>query len=801
METNKNIRFSVVVPVHNREDYIENTLNSVLTQTFKNFEVICVDDCSDDGTVGIIRKMQENDSRIVLIELKEGSSAFIARKRGIERAQGEYILFLDSDDAFAERGLEIIDNALKEKPADILHFNAVVVNAGTSPERVEMNQNLISPYLDELSGEDVFFGCFTEKLYKFTIWNKAFSAAVCKKAMAMIDDGVYMKANDLMLFLPVAYCAESYRGVDTEPAYEYYLGRGSTGMELLDYKSFARYCALADAVKGLFLFAEKNGLEERFVEVIEQLKTVLFNDCANNWLRKVDINVSGAAFDLMCEKWGIETFLEKFGENYGVAEIGELATKVQGSEMLKVFNQGEVKTIGVYYLRIHNGGVQRVISLLLPLYVKMGYRVVLFTDEYFPEEEYAIPPEVIRIIVPTCVESGKVYYKERAKVFKEAIEKYDVKIMLYQAASVNYLIYDFLYFKSLGLNFILTKHEYSTNAVMSISPMFHRRFEVFRIIDVITVLSRADEVFLRLMGANAVYVPNIIDKMEPFEKLGNEVLWLGRLELSSKQYLDVIQIASVVKQKIPGVKFLVACAGEERAMEVIEENIDKFDVRDNIELVPFITDVERYYARARIHLVTSVTESFPMTITESKSFGIPLVLYDLPHLELLKDGKGYISVPQNDIFSAANAIVKILTDDEYCNQLSAEAAESILKFKNFDFEEVWSDIINKIACGDSAFEQSHISEKEMSDLLKNIVSMYKIGSKSNDARIFAMKKKHIAKAEVYRVKIKKQKRRVAKLEEENELLRKEIDSLKKQKGFFAGCKNLIRRLFRKIFKK
>ena len=308
---------------------------------------------------------------------------------------------------------------------------------------------------------------------------------------------------------------------------------------------------------------------------------------------------------------------------------------------------------------------------------------------------------------------------------------------------------------------------------MQFSQMFHRRFEVFRIIDVITVLSRADEVFLRLMGANAVYVPNIIDNYEPFEKLGNEVLWLGRLELSSKQYIDLIKIASVVKETIPDVKFLVACAGDERPMEVIRENIEIFGVEDNVELVPFITDVERYYKRARVHLVTSVTESFPMTITESKSFGIPLVLYDLPHLELLKDGKGYISVPQNDVFSAADAIIKILTDDDYCRQLSAEAAESIVKFKEFDFEKVWGDIIGRVASGSAEFEKSQINEKEMSDLLRNIVSMYKIGARANDSKIYTLKQTSKKKEKKLKKKNKKLKEKIEQLEKENRRLRKQ----------------------------
>ena len=348
--------------------------------------------------------------------------------------------------------------------------------------------------------------------------------------------------------------------------------------------------------------------------------------------------------------------------------------------------------------------------------------------------------------------------------------------MLYQAASVNYLIYDFLFFKSLGLNFILTKHEYSTNAVMTMSPMFHKRFEVFRIIDVITVLSRTDEVFLRMMGANAVYIPNIIENYQRLEKLGNEILWLGRLEHSSKQFTDIPKIISVVKQSVPDVKCLMACAGTEKAMENLKETIENYEVSDNIEIVPFINDVERYYERARIHLLTSVTESFPMTVVESKSYGIPLVLYELPYIELFKDNKGYVPVAQKDIFGAAEAIVKILQDDDYCHRLSDEAAESIEKFRNYDFFEVWGNIITKVSEGDAKFPESQISQEEMSYLINNIVSMYKIGTKANEEKLQGIRK-------------------------ENKKLRKRMKRLEKQRGLIYKGGSLVKRILKKLYKK
>ena len=89
------IFFSIIIPLYNKAKYIENTIQSVLKQTFKNFEVIVVDDGStDDGPekVGLI-----SDCRIRLIR-KENGGVSSARNRGIAEARGENIAFLDADD-------------------------------------------------------------------------------------------------------------------------------------------------------------------------------------------------------------------------------------------------------------------------------------------------------------------------------------------------------------------------------------------------------------------------------------------------------------------------------------------------------------------------------------------------------------------------------------------------------------------------------------------------------------------------------------------------------------------------------
>ena len=88
---------SVIIPVYNSEKYIKKCLDSLLNQTFKNFEIICVNDGSVDNSLKILEEYKLKDHRIVLINSKnEGLGS--ARNKALDVAKGRYIIFVDSDD-------------------------------------------------------------------------------------------------------------------------------------------------------------------------------------------------------------------------------------------------------------------------------------------------------------------------------------------------------------------------------------------------------------------------------------------------------------------------------------------------------------------------------------------------------------------------------------------------------------------------------------------------------------------------------------------------------------------------------
>jgi len=89
---------SIITPVHNSELFLEKCLQSVLSQTYSNWEHILIDDCSTDNSFSIIMKYVQNDSRVNYVKLNKNSGAGIARNKAIELAKGRFIAFLDSDD-------------------------------------------------------------------------------------------------------------------------------------------------------------------------------------------------------------------------------------------------------------------------------------------------------------------------------------------------------------------------------------------------------------------------------------------------------------------------------------------------------------------------------------------------------------------------------------------------------------------------------------------------------------------------------------------------------------------------------
>lgn len=109
---------SIVMPIFNGERFLRSSLDSLLAQTFQDFEVICVNDGSTDLSESIINEYAERDSRVKTVNQANGGVAS-ARNAGIENAEGRYLLFCDDDDLFASNMLEAMVGTMERNNADI----------------------------------------------------------------------------------------------------------------------------------------------------------------------------------------------------------------------------------------------------------------------------------------------------------------------------------------------------------------------------------------------------------------------------------------------------------------------------------------------------------------------------------------------------------------------------------------------------------------------------------------------------------------------------------------------------------
>lgn len=117
---------SVIIPIYNMEAYLARCLDSVINNTYRNLEIICIDDGSKDGSLEILRQYEKKDSRIVVIA-KENGGVSSARNAGLDRMRGEFVTFIDSDDIVHPQYFEVMQAAQAINDSDdvILQFQQV----------------------------------------------------------------------------------------------------------------------------------------------------------------------------------------------------------------------------------------------------------------------------------------------------------------------------------------------------------------------------------------------------------------------------------------------------------------------------------------------------------------------------------------------------------------------------------------------------------------------------------------------------------------------------------------------------
>ena len=246
-------RISVIMPVYQAENFLEQSVGSVLAQSFQDWELLLVDDGCRDGSPKLCDRFAQQDQRIRVFHRKKNAGVSEARNLGLHEAKGEYIAFLDADDAFLPRALETLLELLERTGADsagCAHLN-VTPDGSQQPElllpagvydREAVRERIVYPLLGDRLQVPVFNGF---------IWRFLFSAKLLR---GISFEGAYLEDE---LFLMEYFCIAKKLAVTEEPLYRYLMNPNSaTHKYMKDFQQvFDRFMERKTAL------AEKYGLE------------------------------------------------------------------------------------------------------------------------------------------------------------------------------------------------------------------------------------------------------------------------------------------------------------------------------------------------------------------------------------------------------------------------------------------------------------------------------------------------------------------------------------------------------------
>ena len=277
---------SVIVPCYNVEKYVEKCIRSILRQSYKNIEVICVNDASPDGSKEILEKLASEDKRIKIIMHEHNKGLFHARLTGVSAAVGEYLAFVDSDDYVSCDWFRPLIKRAEETKADITLGNIVEIDENGWKHYSNIIRSLPKA-INSLNGDDVYktFLKYQGSVYYWHVmWNKVFNAKFFKKLVpnySSIQSNLIMTED--IAFSSVLYCyAKNVQLVDNDCYFYCRHKEASTSTTLPQEKVIKN---LKDVINVFGFFKEvlvKRGVYEEVEEDYIAFKRRYFHIWCNN---------------------------------------------------------------------------------------------------------------------------------------------------------------------------------------------------------------------------------------------------------------------------------------------------------------------------------------------------------------------------------------------------------------------------------------------------------------------------------------------------------------------------------------
>lgn len=756
-----NPKISIVIPVYNVEKFLVRTLKSACNQTFKDIEIICVDDCSTDTSPDILKIFARIDSRIKILSLKENSSALIARKTGVLASHGDYVMFLDGDDELKISACETAYNEICKQNVDLLMFGTEVINyRGLSSEkRVKGFMRFVTPYegfleagssqssdqtvpdssanamakasagdasgtddevplTEDKTNNDLLKTVFVDRKFSFNIWNKIYKGDICREAFRIMPEIKFRKANDVFAMAYILSKSKTYYGI-ADQLYSYKLGSGVTGLEKLSQDDFNTLLTASDVNASIEQYLLTLSSDHKIVA--DSIKEKLLSENVGKFITHTDNTNNRANFEEIIKRWGYDDVVKCLAAKFW--DEPKLVSRKVKEYFEKSREKHPVKTLAFYYRTICNGGAQRVTQMLCNLLSEAKdadgnslYKIVLITDGDVMQMEYPLNEGIERAFLPPKDETHDKHYKARYDKWREIITTYHIDAVVTGHWMDSCVFWDLMAVKSCpGVYYIVHAHNFFAVPFIHIYgyKTVNHVLSAFDNCDGIVNLSEYDEAFASMHCRNSKYIPNPVT-VDPVQAVNsklnnNTICWVGRIS-REKQPVDLIKAMGVVVEAIPDAKLLIVGTGNKNILNEMIQLVSDYGIQDNVEFVGFSLNISRYYLNSSVFINTSRYEGFSQTFSESMSHGVPIVTYDMPWLTFIRNNKGIVTVEQGDYVNLARKVVELLNDRERLTELGRLAKENVTSVAKVDLTKEWGDFLDNVsACGDTTNDK----EKEV----------------------------------------------------------------------------------------
>ena len=756
LTTSEHPKVSIIMPSLNVGQYIEQCLTSVITQTLREIEILCIDAGSTDGTLDTIEAFASKDSRIKVIHSPVKSYG-AQINQGLDVATGDYIGIVETDDWVEPEMFATLVEAAERYDGEIVKSDHIR-EYGTHSEYsslVPFDRNLYERVLSPTKEWRVF-------RFQMMNWTGIFRRDLLERygvrcnetpGASYQDNGFWFSSLAVTeRFIAIPHAFYHYRLNNANQSVAFVNKSHSIREEFEFIRTFLKRNNRFEQVRasyyttllGTALWLLNKIVPEKRVEVAEWIRNICSSELGlQNEIPKehfllerlfdwelsdlIPLIRSVTADAFLLTRFGRDW--KAYGEEGRIAYIARFVDRLLNQhedrlqplydamchvdfehedQALDFFRKiapllpkrrGPVRNVGLYYHRLYDGGTERVLTLVAKLLHNHGYEIVLITDEPPSPKDYSTARDFTREVFPPEARLFRtpIDLSSRAIFWKQVVNTRNLDTVCYLGRWASTRAFDLLALRCIGVNAVMCDHNASYAAlVYGDVNMFLNDPVVFALADVVASLSRGEAAYWKACGVRSAYVPNPpvfhLNPLPPTQR--KTVLWLGRIARCQKRPLDALKAIDLVRRKVPDV--ILTILGDGPDMEELKRFSRENDLERNVRFLGFHEDVSPYFDDTRLHLLTSSYESWSLVWAEAKSKGIPTVMYEMPGLELARRSEGFLAVPMGDYRALADAIISVLKSDDVYTHLRTSCIRTAEEIGEDEVFQAWKTMFSHL---------------------------------------------------------------------------------------------------------